>query len=149
MIVRDFEADDAAQLIKLMRALAQFENYLDGFSVTEADVRKHGLGEDALFRAFVADEATLLIGMAITYIVPWTYTLRPRVVLKELFIAESGRGQGVGRALMGRVVDHARFIGSDQLAWTVMDGNMKAEAFYRSLGGKPDTKWNNWTLDLF
>ena len=148
VVVRPFEARDAPQLLGLMRDLARFEDYLDTFAVTEADLRHHGLRPGALFDAFVAEADGDLVGMAVTYVVPWTYTMRPKLVLKELFVAEDGRGKGAGRALMARICDHAREVGADHVAWTVMRGNTRAEAFYRALGGRPDAKWENWVLRI-
>ena len=55
---------------------------------------------------------------------------------------------GVGKALMASVTAHARSMGTSEVIWTVMTGNADAEAFYRSVGGLPDRKWNNWTLRL-
>ncbi|GAB5373845.1 MAG: hypothetical protein AcusKO_03070 [Acuticoccus sp.] len=51
IVVRPFEAGDAPQLLALMREPARFEEYLDAFAVTEADLRRHGLGTDALLPA--------------------------------------------------------------------------------------------------
>ena len=144
--VRDYEQADTAALLDLMQSLAQFEGYIDEFAVTKAELIEHGLGPDALFHAFVAEKHGTLVGMAVTYIVPWTYTLRPRLVLKELYVAEQARGTGTGRALMAKVLDRAVALDADTVAWTVMDGNTAAEYFYRSLGGRPDQKWNNWKL---
>ncbi|GAB5373846.1 MAG: hypothetical protein AcusKO_03080 [Acuticoccus sp.] len=86
--------------------------------------------------------------MAVTYVVPWTYTLRPKLVLKELFVAEGGRGRGIGRSLMECVRGQAREVGADHFSWTVMKGNTRAEAFHRALGGRPDAKWENWVAEI-
>lgn len=148
--IRDFEAGDAPALLALMRSLARFEDYEADLRVTQASLLENGLGPDAIFKALVAPEAHGggLLGMAVTYVVPWTYTLRPRLVLKELFVTEQARGLGVGHALMDRVAEQGREIGADHVAWTVMSGNEKAERFYTGLGGRPDPKWQNWVLRL-
>lgn len=146
--VRDFAPSDAPQLLALMRDLARFEDYLDDFAVTEADLLEHGLGKDALFHTVVAEVEGRLIGMAVTYVVPWTYTRRPRLVLKELFVSADARGTGAGKALMAEVVKSARAMNADHVAWTVMKGNNAAERFYGQLGGRPDQKWENWRIDL-
>ena len=148
MIVREAEPQDVPELLELMKALARFENYIDDFAVTEAAILRNGFGPDALFKAFVAQGKNLLIGMAITYPVLWTYTLKPKLVLKELFICDNARGEGVGRALIAQVKNHAIRIGADEISWTVMAGNEKAEAFYRQMGGQPDSKWLNWVLEI-
>ena len=60
-----------------------------------------------LFTAFVAEQDDDLVGMAVVYTIPWTYTLRPKVVLKELFVEEAARNMGAGRAPMAAVISHA------------------------------------------
>ena len=95
-IIRDFEAGDAAQLLSLMRALARFEDYIDAFAVTEADLLAHGLGDDALFRAFVAEDESGLVGMAVTYVIPWTYTRHPGWCSRNSTSPSAGAGMGRG-----------------------------------------------------
>ncbi|WP_420634267.1 GNAT family N-acetyltransferase [Candidatus Palauibacter sp.] len=134
-------------MLELMRELARFEDYIDDFAVTRESILQHGSGDTRLFTAFVAEEDDL-VEMAVTYPIPWTYTLRPKVVLKELFVVERARHMGTGKALMAAVISHARSMGAAELIWTVMTGNTAAEDFYRSLGASRDRKWNNWALDL-
>lgn len=148
MRVRLAERTDVDRLLELMRGLARFEEYIDDFAVTRESVLEHGFGEGRLFTAFVAEQGDDLVGMAVAYTIPWTYTLRPKVVLKELFVVEAARNLGAGKALMAAVVSHARSIDAAELIWTVMEGNREAEGFYRSLGASPDHKWNNWSLNL-
>lgn len=90
----------------------------------------------------------VMVGYAVTYVVPWTYTLCPRLVLKELYVIPKMRGSGVGRRLFSLVVEEAEQKGCDHVAWTVMTGNETAALFYKSLGGYADQKWLNWRLDL-
>ena len=148
MRVRSAEKRDVDRLLELMRGLARFEEYIDDFAVTRESVLEHGFGDGRLFTAFVAEQDDDLVGMAVVYTIPWTYTLRPKVVLKELFVEEEARNGGAGKALMAAVISHAESIGAAELIWTVMDGNREAEGFYRSLGASPDLKWNNWSLRL-
>ena len=148
MRVRLAERTDVDRLLEFMRGLARFEEYIDDFAVTRESVLEHGFGEGRLFTAFVAEEDDDLVGMAVVYTIPWTYTLRPKVVLKELFVDERARHLGAGKVLMAAVVSHARSIDATELIWTVMEGNRGAEGFYRSLGASPDLKWNNWSLSI-
>ncbi|MET3664759.1 GNAT family N-acetyltransferase [Caulobacter sp. 1776] len=136
-------------LVALMRELAVFEDYADAFAVTEASVIEAGFGPEPRFGALVAEaDNGALVGMAVHYIIPWTYDLRPTLVLKELFVSPQARGQGVGAALMAALVAEGRRIGAGRINWTVMVGNARAEDFYRGLGGAPDAKWRPWTLPL-
>ncbi|MEM9530480.1 MAG: GNAT family N-acetyltransferase [Pseudomonadota bacterium] len=148
--VRPFCAEDSAQLWALMRDLAVFEGYVDQFAVTPEALVHHGLGPNAWFRAYVAPDAGggQLNGMAVTYRVPWTYSMKPRLVLKELFVAPAARGSGLGRALFLAVIHEAQTIGADSVTWTVLPDNEPAKRFYRSQGAEADPNWENWRLTL-
>ncbi|MDD9948100.1 MAG: GNAT family N-acetyltransferase [candidate division Zixibacteria bacterium] len=148
MHVRLAVPEDTDCLLELMKGLARYEDYIDQFAVTRESILEHGFGDERLFTAFVAEHDDELVGMAVTYPIHWTYTLRPKLVLKELFVVEGARSMGVGKSLMASVTTHARAMDASEVIWTVMSGNADAEAFYRSLGGLPDRKWNNWTLNL-
>ncbi|MEL6544597.1 MAG: GNAT family N-acetyltransferase [Myxococcota bacterium] len=147
---RPFQKSDAPALLALMRGLAEFEGYLEGFRVSEDDLIRYGLGKSPRFRAYVVDGAAPgeLLGMAVTYVIPWTYSMRPNLVLKELFVAEPGRGQGVGTALMRAVIGEAKERDAHQLLWAVLPSNREAKEFYRSIGAHPDLCWENWSLSL-
>ena len=145
--VRRFVRDDVPQLLELMKGLATFEGYIDEFRVTEADLVRFGLKDAPTFDAWVAvAEEPQLLGMAVTYVVPWTFTLAPRLVLKELFVVESARGLGVGTALLRQVARVALDRGCDHVQWTVLQSNEAGAEFYRRHGGQPDEAWQLWNL---
>lgn len=133
-----------------MKALAEFEGYAEQFRVTEEALEKAWCEDPRPFEAFVAEGSTSvgLLGMAITYQQPWTYDLRPTVVLKELFVVPEGRGYGVGAELMSAVIEEAKTRGASRINWTVLADNDRAKDFYRRLSGKHDAKWEPWTLEL-
>ncbi len=54
------------------------------------------------------------------------------VFLDNLHVAKSARGRGLGRLLLQAVAARA---GARSVALEVLDGNAKARAFYRALGG--------------
>jgi GNAT superfamily N-acetyltransferase len=70
------------------------------------------------------------------------------LILKELFVSQDRRGQGVGTALMSAVLDYARARGCGRLRWDVLPGNEAAKRFYRRFGGGRDSAWENWVLAL-
>ena len=146
--IRPFERRDVGAVLVLMRALAVFEGYADKFRVTEADIVEHGLGPSPRFGVFVAEVDGAIVGIAVHYLTPWTYDLKPVVVLKELYVAEAARGMSVGHALVKRLRDHAVGIGASAIKWTVLQSNMPAKAFYRSLDGRADEMWELWQMTI-
>ncbi len=146
--VREFAIEDVDQLLTLMHALAVFEGYDSAFRVSREALIDNGLGDSPLFRAYVMPDRLTgrILGMAVTYAIPWTYTLRPDLVLKELYVLDEARGMGVGDALMQAVISEAVSIDAFRLQWTVLESNDTAKRFYSSLGADKDTLWEKWEL---
>jgi|SRR5579863_2640141 len=144
-------ARDAEPLLQLMHKLAELENYRPDFRVSFGDLLARGLAasQDGQFKAFVTDSgAAGLSGYAVVQEVPFTFDLRPTLILKELFVSQDCRGRGVGTALMSAVLDYARARGCGRLRWDVLPGNEAAKRFYRRFGGDRDSAWENWVLAL-
>ncbi|WP_457585717.1 N-acetyltransferase family protein [Ensifer canadensis] len=143
---RPFEHRDVPTVLALMHGLAIFEGYIDKFAVTEEDLVDNGLGDAPRFGVLVAELDGRVIGIAVHYVIPWTYDLKPTVVLKELFVEEGARSSGAGAALIAALKRHATAIGAPRVNWTVLAGNEPAKRFYRHQGGAPDELWEPWTM---
>lgn len=145
---RRFRKGEEEQLLALMKGLARYEGYLDDFAVTSRDILDAGLSYPPQFYGHVVPERVsgALLGMAITYIIPWTFSGRPHLVLKELFVTEQARGKGVGQLLMEAVLDQAREIDAFRVQWTVLARNERAKAFYRRFGAHHDRLWEDWEI---
>lgn len=144
--VRPFDHRDVPKVLALMRGLAVFEGYIDTFAVTEKDLIVHGLGDAPRFGVLVAEVDGHVVSIAVHYVIPWTYDLKPTVVLKELFVEEGARSSGAGAALIAALRHHAAAIGAPRIHWTVLAGNEPAKRFYRRNGGSPDEVWQPWTM---
>jgi ribosomal protein S18 acetylase RimI-like enzyme len=148
-VIRRAVAADVPQLLVLMRKLAAFEGYLDRFAITESDLLERGfLSSRAEFVAWVAAGSNELQAYALVYSIPFTFDLRPTVVLKELFVDESARSRELGSDLFQAVIRYARSIDARLIRWQVLPSNEAAKRFYRRLGGESDANWESWVLDL-
>ncbi len=147
--IRPFIQQDVKALWQLMYELAVFENYDEQFKITEESLVKYGLNESPRFHCYVAHKANShdLLGMAVLYHINWTFDLKPTVVLKELYVKASARGQNVGQLLMQAVARHAKHIGAPRVKWLVLSNNPKAKSFYQKIGADHDQVWENWQLN--
>jgi GNAT superfamily N-acetyltransferase len=59
-----------------------------------------------------------------------TWTPGNYCYLQDLFVAESGRGHGVGRALIEAVYDKARQAGASRVHWLTQTTNAQARILY-------------------
>jgi GNAT superfamily N-acetyltransferase len=130
-----------------MRALAAFEDYLDDFRVDEQSLRARAFGPTAQCQVFVAQWLGQVVGYAVLLEIPFTYDLRPTLLLKELYVADDYRGKGLGQKLLQHVAMSARTRGVGRLKWDVLTGNHPAMEFYERLGGFQDKKWLAYQLD--
>lgn len=99
---------------------------------------------DALFSAQPAAYVLLawnrsgLVGLA-SYSFVWPASGSSRsLYLKELYVTDSCRGEGVGRLLMDHLCRVAVEYGCSRLEWTTDDDNLGAQQFYKRLGFDPD-----------
>ena len=149
-MIRRAVAADAPQLLSLMRGLAQFEGYDDRFAVTVDALLERGFSAQRPpeFIAWVAEVDGKLVGYAVIYTIPFTFDLRPTLVLKELFIDSSARGRNLGHGLMQAVIEHGRSVNARLIRWQVLPSNEPAKGFYRQHRANVDGDWENWFLDL-
>ena len=149
--IRTATATDTELLLGMMRELATFEEYLDAFAITAEELQWRGWPESGAsqFTAVVAELPDGgLAGYAVGYCVPFTYDLRPTMVMKELFVRSSCRGSGVGGALFAEMRARAEASGCGLLRWAVLPSNERAKEFYRNHGGSPDPKWEYWCMPI-
>lgn len=147
--VRKMVADDSEEVWPLMLDLAIFEHYIDSFAITPEIVRHAGFEkENPDFYCFVATDGPDIVGMLVYYYLPYTAQNRPDVYIKELYIDDEHRGQGVGTKLMTALKDEAKSHNVGTIKWTVAPWNTDGQKFYKNLGAKETHDWLDYKLDL-
>jgi GNAT superfamily N-acetyltransferase len=86
--------------------------------------------------ALVAEQAGELIGLV--HFLYHRSTIQANAVcyLQDLFTAQSARGQGVGRALIAAVYEHARCACAARVYWQTHESNAAAMRLYDSVADK-------------
>jgi GNAT superfamily N-acetyltransferase len=147
MQIRKAVEADIPNLLPLMRELAVFENYDKAFAITEEILREQGFRRSPPdFHCLVAEENNQLIGLAVYYFVPFTYRAKPNVILKELYVADGHRSEGVGKLLMKALAQEAERIGCGMIKWWVAKWNERGIEFYERLGAKIDPDWHEFQM---
>jgi len=147
MQIRKAVEADVPSLLPLMRELAVFEKYDGAFAVTEETLREQGFRcSPPDFECLVVEETDKIIGILVYYFVPFTYRAKPNLIVKELFVAEEYRSQGVGELLMKAVAAEAAKANCGQIKWWVAKWNARSIQFYLGLGGKIDEEWHEFQM---
>ncbi|MBV7409607.1 GNAT family N-acetyltransferase [Maritimibacter sp. DP1N21-5] len=91
--------------------------------------------EDPLHHLFFARQETRVIGFT-SGVVLYHPDKPPMMLISEVGVEEPQRRQGVAKALVARLIDHARALGCEGI-WLATEGdNRAAQALYASLGAR-------------
>jgi GNAT superfamily N-acetyltransferase len=143
--IRAAGASDAATIVRLIRALAAYENMLDQAHITEADVLRDGFGAQPCFECLLAEVGGDAVGLAIYRPSYSTFDGRPGLYVEDLFVSDSARGLGIGRLLMARLAAIAQERGCSRMSLAVLHWN-PARAFYGRLGFTQVEDWLPYQL---
>jgi GNAT superfamily N-acetyltransferase len=145
--VRAATPDDVPAIGRMIRELAEFEREPDAVRTTPEQLHEALFGRDAVASALLAlDDAGQPAGFALWYRTFSTWEGVPGVFLEDLFVAESERGSGLGKALLTALARIVVTNGWRRLEWNVLRWNGEAVAFYDALGGRPLDDWLTYRL---
>lgn len=145
--LRQATPEDVPAIFRLVQELAAFEQAADEVENTEDRLRQDGFGEPPLFRCFVAEEAGVVVGMALVYFRYSTWKGRC-LYLEDLVVTKAHQKRGIGKLLMDGCIAYAQETGSRLLVWQVLDWNTPAIEFYKSLGAQLKPGWVNCVLPI-
>lgn len=149
MQIRFMTESDIPQTFELMKELAVFEHYIDGFAITPEIVKEKGIDKNPPdFYCLVADDNGTIAGMLVYYFLPYTAQNRPAIYMKELYVDEKFRNQKVGEQLMLELKNQAKAHNCQTIKWTVAPWNDRGMKFYERLGAKQNTEWVNYELTV-
>ena len=69
-----------------------------------------------------------------------------QLLMDGIFVDEAARGKGVGTALLGAILDHARESDFQEVRLDVIDTNPRAKALYERQGFEPAGEVDAWPL---
>lgn len=144
------EAVSAEQYEALVPMIAAYQGFYEADDIRDDRNRK-------FFRRFIApsDDGMLiaawrgeeLVGYTCLY---WTFSsvqAIETVLMNDLYVDSSARGEGVGRALIEAAADVARERGCSRLEWSTAPDNATAQRLYDTFGAEKST-WLEYQLRL-
>ena len=148
-MIRAAQPEDVPEIYRLIRALAEYERSLPSVTGTQDDLRKALFGADgaqpAVF-AHVAEDAGRVVGFALWFLNYSTWTGQHGIYLEDLYVDESMRGSGYGKALLTELARVCVERGYQRLEWSVLKWNEPSIGFYRSLGAVAMDEWDTYRL---
>ena len=134
---------DVPEILRLIRALAEYEKLSAEVVATEAALADTLFGARPAAEVLLAEEGARAVGFALFFQNYSTFLGRPGIYLEDLFVEPAHRGKGLGKQLLQAIARLAVERGCGRFEWAVLDWNAPAIGFYESLGAKP---MNDWTV---
>jgi len=142
VIIRPVAPADTAEVLAMVRELADYERALTEVVATEEHLRRTLFAEPPAVFGHVAEAADgRLAGMAVWFLNYSTWLGTHNVYLEDLYVRPDFRGAGVGGQLLRTLAAICVDRGYDRLEWWVLDWNESARAFYASIGAQALTEW--------
>ena len=146
--IRDARRGDVPDLIRLVRALAEYEKEPTAAVATAEQFA------DALFpahdrpaaSALVVERDGRVVAMALWFTTFSTWTGQQGMWLEDLFVEPDQRGSGIGRALLVRLAQVCLERGYPRFEWTVLDWNTPSIEFYHARGALPQSEWTTFRV---
>lgn len=147
MTIRPAEPRDCQTICDLIYELAVYERLAEKAIATAGDIERDLFGPNPVIRVLIAEEGSQVFGFALFFRSYSTFLGRPGIYLEDLYVHESDRGRGIGKALLSAVAQVAADEGAGRLEWAVLDWNQSAIGFYKKLRAEFMDGWTTCRLE--
>jgi GNAT superfamily N-acetyltransferase len=139
--IRAARRGDCVEILRLIRALAEYEKLADMAVGTPAMLEEQLFGARAPAEALMAERGGRAVGFALFFTTFSTFLCKPGLYLEDLFVEPAERGHGIGKALLRELAALAVARDCGRFEWRVLDWNEPSIRFYESLGAKILPEW--------
>ena len=132
---------DVPLILRLIKALAEYERMSDEVIATEDGLRRTLFGPHPAAEVLVGYAGDEPAGFALFFHNYSTFLGKPGLYLEDLFVVPTFRGRGYGKALLVHLAKLAVERDCGRFEWSVLDWNEPAIGFYKKLGARPMDGW--------
>ena len=147
-IIRAATPADLPVILELIRELATYERADDQVISTVDDLSAalFDTAQPAVWCHLVEDGSGIA-GLALWFLNFSTWTGHHGIYVEDLVIRKAARGKGYGRALIAHLAQICTSRGYQRIDLSVLDWNLPAIDFYRSLGAVHQADWDGYRLE--
>ncbi|GET41239.1 GNAT family N-acetyltransferase [Microseira wollei] len=141
LTIRAAQSNDTETIFQLIQGLAEYEKLSHEVVGNPQLLHQHLFGEPKYIEAILAVLENKTVGFAVYLHNYSTYLTKPGIYLKDIFVLPEYRRQGIGKTLLAKVAKIALERNCGYLEWRVLDWNISAQEFYRSMGADLSENW--------
>ncbi|WP_438485899.1 GNAT family N-acetyltransferase [Streptomyces sp. S186] len=145
-MIREATPDDVPVILAMIGELAAYERAPEAAQATEPQLKEALFGPQPAAFALIAEDAGGPVGFALWFRNFSTWTGTHGVYLEDLYVRPEARGGGHGKALLAALARICVARGYQRFEWSVLDWNLSAIGFYKSLGALPQEEWTTYRL---
>ena len=145
IIIRKGLKKDLADVLNLIKELADYENSLEQVNISLDQLEKDGFGSHPYFFFLVAINKNEIIGMSFYHIRYSTWKGK-FLFLEDFVIKEKYRRHGIGSKLFEETIKICKKLNLNGMTWQVLDWNIPAIDFYKKFDAEISKDWLNGKL---
>lgn len=149
-MIRPARPEDVDTIVELIKELAAYEREPNAVQATSRDLQAALFCENPALFGLIAEQETAngaeIAGFALWFLNFSTWVGKHGIYLEDLYVRPRFRGDGHGKALLLELAAIAVERGYGRVEWAVLDWNVDAQGFYRSIGAIPMDEWTVWRL---
>ncbi len=145
--VRETNRHDVPMILGFIRKKATFDGALHRVEATEERLGEELFGPRPVAFVLFVEVNGEVVGFALYYLTFSSFLARPGIWLDDLYVDESARGQGAGRALLTYLGHLAKQRGYGRVEWVTGVSNEKGLAFYQRNGAQVQERVRVLRLD--
>ena len=142
---REATRADAALVLDFIKQLADYEKMSDDVVATPATLEEWIFDKQAAEVIFaLVDDVEVAFAVYCKNFS--TFVGRAGLYLEDLYVKPEYRGQGIGKAMLTRLVEIAKERGYGRMEWVCLDWNTPSIEFYKKLGAISLDEWTTYRL---
>lgn len=134
-------ADNFEGFLGLIRKLAEYEKLSPPDAEAQNRLRRDCLSDKPRYCAYLATVYGHPAGYIIYFFTYSSFLALPTLFLEDIFVLDTYRQQGVGKALFGFIKQTAKKEGCGRIEFTVLKWNKLAQDFYAKNKAKNLDDW--------
>ena len=139
------ERKDTSLILRFIKELAEYEKLSHEVVADEQTLETWIFDKNKAEVLFLLEDGVEK-GFALFFHNFSTFLGRAGIYLEDLYVSETARGNGYGKALLTKLAQIAVERGCGRLEWWCLDWNKKSIDFYLSMGAEPMSDWTVYRI---
>ena len=145
--IREAIPEDSQIIFDFIMEHAIYEKLPNAVKTTVKEIKNSIFSPNSTVKALICEEDGKAIGYAVYFYNYSTWLGKNGIYLEDLYVNESKRGRGAGKAMIKYLAKKAISENCGRFEWACLDWNTPSRDFYESLGAVALNEWVGYRLE--